>query len=465
MRDAEPLIRVPGLEPSPSAVTVVLRRGGFGEDETLPGAEDPEWSVRFARLEEAWQLPLPPHGDGKAMGEGIVVGHPDTGYTRHGEIFDAARLLVDQGYDFTDDGDDPADTLEGLQGGHGTGTASVIMSGAGGGPGARVTGAAPRASLVPLRVTSTVALFDYGTLERALYYAADHKHDVVSISLGGAWGTRSLRRAVRYAVERGVIVLAAAGNYWPWVVYPACYDEVIAVAACNCQRGIWRHSSEGPEVDCTAPGESVWRARADDTHSTVEPGSGTSFAVATVAGACAVWLAFHGRARLRDTYGGQNLAGVFKEVMMRHGVDRPPGWDDTRHGAGILNARKLLQAPLPATPPARGLHTSRLPADASVATDFERVARHFPGVDRANLRRALEQLLGSDGRELERDLIDFADELAYHVAVNPGVRESLAQRATPRALTRATVRRPLRDHPMLFRNASRTLRKRVRAAR
>ena len=35
------------------------------------------------------------------------------------------------------------------------------------------------------------------------------------------------------AVESGLILVAAAGNQWPFVVYPARYDDVIACAACN----------------------------------------------------------------------------------------------------------------------------------------------------------------------------------------------------------------------------------------
>lgn len=91
-----------------------------------------------------------------------------------------------------------------------------------------------------------------------------------------------------HAIARGVVILAAAGNVWPWVVYPARFDQVIAVAACNGAARIWRDSASGPAVDGTAPGESVWVARTGDspgpTDDHVDVGSGTSFAVATTAG-------------------------------------------------------------------------------------------------------------------------------------------------------------------------------------
>lgn len=215
----------------------------------------------------------------------------------------------------------------------------------------------------------------------------------------------------------------------------------------------------------TAPGESVWRGRTEDGTFEVVPGSGTSYAVATVAGACALWLAFHGRQRLIRAYGPRHLAAVFKEVLTTHGVDTPPEWDGERHGAGILNAKKLLQAALPPTPVARGMRSPRLRPDSSVGADLDRIARHFPDLDRAKLRTALRELLGSRGPALDRDLLEFGDELSYHVAINPRVRTALTRRAVAKALTRAIVRRPFRADPSLLRDASRALRQRVLADR
>ena len=42
----------------------------------------------------------------------MTVGHPDTGYTPHPELADAARLLHEQGFDFDDDDPDPIDDLD-----------------------------------------------------------------------------------------------------------------------------------------------------------------------------------------------------------------------------------------------------------------------------------------------------------------------------------------------------------------
>lgn len=63
-----------------------------------------------------------------------------------------------------------------------------------------------------------------------------------------------IRRMIDRAIEKGIIVLAAAGNYtWRWVVFPASYEPVIAVAACGPDRKPWSHSAHGEKVDVTAP--------------------------------------------------------------------------------------------------------------------------------------------------------------------------------------------------------------------
>ena len=49
--------------------------------------------------------------------------------------------------------------------------------------------------------------------------------------LGGTLPSPALQEAVRRAIKTGTIVLAAAGNQVRFVVFPAAFDEVIAVAA------------------------------------------------------------------------------------------------------------------------------------------------------------------------------------------------------------------------------------------
>lgn len=464
---AEPALIVPGIAPDPRQVFTpeeLRQQPALPSDQILPCSENCEWSLTHVSIPEAWALPLPDHGFGRAWGEGIVIGHPDTGYTQHPEIADPTRLLTARGFDFEDSDADAQDPLMGMNPGHGTSTASVIMSASGSQAKAEfVSGTAPRAQLVPLRVSTSVVHLSFSRLTKALTYATENGHHIISMSLGGPLGADFLLRAIRDALAHGVIVLSAAGNIWPWIVYPAHYDEVIAVAACNCMHDIWSGSSAGPQVDVTAPGESVWCAFTVDSSDPfgVARSSGTSFAVATTAGVCALWLAYHGRNLLIQRYGVQNLASVFKEILIKYGVDTPTNWDNHKHGAGILNARKVLEAPLPDTAPSGGVSALHASPVARSTNDLDQLLEYFPSLDPIAVRQTLIELLRTDDRNLAILLNDFADELRFHIAVNPAVRSLIARKASGGLPAGTRLRAKLADNSRFTRHASKRLRQRV----
>jgi thermitase len=324
-------------------------RRGVAAERHLPESQPRDWVLALCSVREAWTRP------GAPQGQDVLVAHPDTGYTRHPQI--RAALRPDLGYDFVEDAADPRDPLSGQSGGHGTATASVIASAVDD----ELTGIAPRAKIVPLRVNDNVVHFSWRRLAAALYRAADRRMPVASMSLGGPWGgSGALAEAVRRASERGVIQIAAAGNHSPFVVYPACLPEVIAVAACNALGAPWQYTARGPEVDITAPGESVWRAKTSAGRKyRVERSSGTSYAAASVAGMCALWLSRHGGFdALAARYGSTAaVGGVFKEALQLTAW-APDGWDRETLGPGIARADRLLDHALPATAPARGMRTA-----------------------------------------------------------------------------------------------------------
>ncbi|MCB0175649.1 MAG: S8 family serine peptidase [Anaerolineae bacterium] len=457
---AEPALVGPGLTPEPVYLLTEDEQRSMPVEAaamSLSCTEPNDWALGLCSVPAAWQLPMPGNGYGKRYGDGIIVGHPDTGYTQHPEIWDPGRLLVSDGYDFESGDRNAADPLEGLAPGHGTSTASVIMSSViSSVDNIYVTGSAPVASLVPLRVATSVIHFSFANLTQAIYYAADQGMHIISMSLGGPMGSSALLRAIRYALDRGVVLLAAAGNYWPWVVYPAKYDEVIAVAACNCQRDVWAHSSKGPAVDVTAPGEEVWVASPERDGTYINRrGSGTSYAVAITAGICALWLAHHGRDYLIERYGAAHLAAVFKELLITVGVDTPAGWDSTRYGAGIVNAQKVLAAALPDTSPAGGvqaLHASAVPADDRTA-----LLDYFPDIDPTQVHLALLRLLNTNARQAGPLLDRYGDELQFHIATNPAVRNIISRLASSEPVDASPLRRELVTNPQFVDQASKGL--------
>lgn len=439
--EAEPLFATPGLEPDSAHTAALLapherRAKSVGGDAILPCAKaNSIWHLEMINAPQAWLFE--PGAGGRRFGEGIVIGHPDTGYTPHEEIWDASpsarRLAPQLGYNFEEGRDSPLDPMNGSHPGHGTATASVIMSALGGPKTPFVTGAAPASRLVPIRVSDSVVHFSFKNATRAIYHAVDRAGaHVISMSLGGPLYSAAFKAAIDYAIGKGVIVMAAAGNVWPLVVYPARFDAVIAVAACNCQSRPWSKSAHGDTVDITAPGESVWRAQAvadgGGIAYAVAPSSGTSYAVATLAGACATWLAFHGRDALIARYGAGRLSAVFKQVLTSQGRRVPQGWDSDNYGAGILDLRALLAAPLP--PVGKAAKASPAPADAASAV-VARIGGYFPPAQRARVEREVGALLPAPatGRAKSRGDASVAAEFAFHVATNAKLRAQLIDRA------------------------------------
>jgi len=335
-------------DPAPDLPAAAGLRAADASAGHLPGTNAPTWALDNIRCRDAWTVAA-----GAAMGAGIVIGQPDTGFTDHSEL-DANALDLTRDWDVLRNDDDAHDPLERRwwfpldSPGHGTSAASVIVSR----EQFRVTGAAPRATLVPLRaVKSVVQVFD-GDVAKAVDRAHRTGCHVISMSLGGVGFFNGLQATIRRAVEDGVIVCAAAGNKVGFVVAPARFPECIAVAATNIHDRPWTGSSRGGEVDVAAPGESVWVAdiRLDESlpRYDVSRHSGTSFAVTLVAATAALWLARHGRDQLIARYGRNRLQATFLHLVRSVGRRRPDGWDGSRFGAGIIDAQALLSAPLPA---------------------------------------------------------------------------------------------------------------------
>jgi hypothetical protein len=297
-----------------------------------------------------------------------------------------------------------------------------------------------------------VVLLSPAHLAEAIELATDRGAHVISISMGTGFFNKRLFVAVLYAQKRGVIVCAAAGNYVGYVVWPAAYDEVIAVAASNARRKTWWASSRGSQVDVTAPGESVWRAQVyqnnDQLQNDVLRGSGTSFAVAAVAGVAALWLSLHGREKLIERYGAEKIPFIFNQIL-RKSCDEVPAWDPGDFGAGLVNTTKVLAAPLPdvdsAPIPATAFALqSHVPIDSGGLATFQHLFKaNLPATSTADafvsptsdggLQGALAELLGTTKAKLPSRLKEVGQELAFHLVTNPDLYDRFLSALSPPA--------------------------------
>src|SRR5215213_9955950 len=204
--------------------------------------------------------------DASRGGVGISIGQPDTGYTIHPNL-GSAGLDLNRDRDVIDGDDDAIDDLDPNplwpfpNPGHGTATASVVVGQGTATEG--IVGLAGRSLLVPIRaIESVFQVFD-SDVAKAVSHARQVGCDVVTMSLGGK-GFFGLKDEIQRAVDAGVIVMAAAGNYVEIVTAPASYDNCLAVAATGPGDTLWPESSRGTAVDVSMPGACVHVAAYND---------------------------------------------------------------------------------------------------------------------------------------------------------------------------------------------------------
>ncbi len=464
-QDNDPGVSIPG---SIEAGTTAAADAYTPEELTAAGLPVVErdwrdWSPLFIRARDAWQVEPRRRGGGfpagKRRGEGVRIGHPDSGYRSHRELWNPEveprmRILKGIDRDFVDDDLEPMTR----DGDHGLATASVIMSWEpeqhSPSPNHEITGVAPRADIVPLRVAKvrpiipTPVLLRSGMirLRKAIDYGMSEGCEIFSISLG--WlPNRSLHKAIRRAVANDAIICAAAGNQVRFfVVWPAHYRETIAAAACDYRGGKWRPSSRGKRVDVTAPGKDVWKA---DRAFGVKASSGTSYSAASTAGVAALWLARWGRDYLKSQFEGMPLGEVFRYVLKRT-CTRPSGWNTRKWGYGIVDAKATLERDLPTRAQVRQVMRRDKKADQQTLREpFAVLAAAFEEVQGSTLRRRLAALTGTAEDELAGTYAGFEGELTFHVLTTPRLRNALAADDSPEGDATAAGSREALDQARL----------------
>lgn len=226
--------------------------------------------------------------------------------------------------------------------GHGTNCAGII--GAVGNNALQMAGISWNSRIMPVKVVGVDANGNpYGTdlwLSQGIIWAVDNGARVLSVSLVSSSDTPTLRSAVRYARLSGAIVVAASGNDGlQKKMYPAAYDDAIAVGASDRWDQRASFSNWGDHLDLVAPGVSITTTTRGG--GTWQFFAGTSAATPHVAGICALVLAVRPATNLAD----------MRQFLRRAADDiGDPGYDIFT-GAGRANAYVTLLAALDPTPP------------------------------------------------------------------------------------------------------------------
>lgn len=204
-----------------------------------------QWGLEAINLEKMWGAVSV---EDRAR---VTIAVIDTGVdVDHEELKDS----IIPGYDFVNNDSDADDDC-----GHGThvaGIAAAAHNGRG------IAGVAGGAKIMPVKVLNENGSGDTVKVINGILYAANNGADIINLSLGSESPSRAEEEAIRYALDRGVTVVAAAGNDYGPVSYPAAYDGVIAVGAVDWDGAAGEFmmadfSNAGPELDILAPGVDI----------------------------------------------------------------------------------------------------------------------------------------------------------------------------------------------------------------
>src|SRR6185436_19445438 len=246
-----------------------------------------------------------------------------------------------RGFDFTDvpgypgDGDylvrdpDPEDDV-----GHGTEVAGVAAAERNNGNG--IAGVAPGARILPIRAGFRTALPFVGALLQeddaaaAILYAADRGAKVVNLSFGDVIDAPLIRHAVRYARERGALVVASSGNTGAdHPFFPASYPGVLVPGASTRNETRADFSTYGQDLDLLAPGVGIYTTDLGGTYST---STGTYFNAPMTSGVAALVCSAH------PDWNADEVAWAIRLGARRD----EPGWQPGS-GWGLLDAAAAVQ--------------------------------------------------------------------------------------------------------------------------
>ncbi len=167
--------------------------------------------------------------------------------------------------------------------GHGTHIAGIITANADNGFG--IDGIAPDCRLFNVKVADDKGRVRTSVLAEGIRWSVEHGADIINISIEIKEYSSLLEEAINYAWDKGVVVIAAAGNEGSDIsVYPAGYENCISVTALQDEADLAPLANYGDWVDVAAPGYEIYSTLPCDKYGYKY---GTSFAAAYISGLAA----------------------------------------------------------------------------------------------------------------------------------------------------------------------------------
>ncbi len=233
-----------------------------------------------------------------------------------------------------------ADMIDGVVDGteadhfHGSHVAGIIAASTDNGIG--MSASAPGVTILPVRVLDSSGSGSSSDVADGIIWAADQGADVINLSLGSTSNSLVVESAIDYAVGKGVVVVAAAGNSGAAgnpTMYPAALPNVISVGAIDSYDTRASFSGYGDWVDLTAPGVSILSLHGlGDT--SYAYANGTSMASPFVASAAALLKA------VDPTITPAEVLSVLTDTA----EDLGPAGFDPEYGYGLVDPLSAVQA-------------------------------------------------------------------------------------------------------------------------
>ncbi|WP_048751315.1 S8 family serine peptidase [Rothia dentocariosa] len=331
-----PASAAPTASPTPITLTPA-EAAVLGKDDV----RQHEYWLTDYRIVDAWK---------QSTGSGVTVAVIDTGVDgTHPDLVDN----VLEGYDASGEGSPNGWQGLGVEPMHGTEVASLIaghghnvsgipkIAGQPGKP-AGVIGVAPDAKILPisLNMVSNAEKSIDEQIPAAVRYAVDHGAQVINLSIGSNKTTwpKSWDDAFAYAEEKGVVVVASAGNRGSGITQvgaPATIPGVLTVGGVNRQREASKGSStQGISIGVTAPSNDMIAAAPGNKYMIW---SGSSASAPLVSGLAAL---------IKSKYPNLSAAQIIQRIT-ESADDTGAAGRDPVYGFGIINPLMALDSSTP----------------------------------------------------------------------------------------------------------------------
>lgn len=320
-----------------------------------------QWNLQKILSNESFDVSLGGFSQIAVVDTGVDPNHPDL------------AGLIKQGFNTIDGTQDSSDDH-----GHGTHVAGIAAAYTNNGEG--IASVSFKSTILPVKVLNKDGIGTYADVAEGIIWATDNSSRIINLSLGGSSDSETLKRAVNYALNKGSLLIAAAGNNGNDApVYPASYPGVLAISASDQNDSLAGFSSFGKNIFVASPGVSITSTVLAGSYATYH---GTSTAAPHLSGLLALTLA------KQEDLSNNQLIETIKQTADKTGpypYDEN-GWNQY-FGYGRINAGKTLKETIseePTPTPTPKLEeekspppTERMPKEYQFTFELQGIVENF----------------------------------------------------------------------------------------